>query len=53
MLQQSLSTSGQPAVVKKVYQIDSDKLEEGYESMFVKFKELQKKAEFDIVMNWK
>ena len=53
MLQQSLATSGQPSVVKKIFQIDSDKLEEGYSSMFLKFKELSHRSDFDINVNWK
>lgn len=51
-LQQSLS-SNQAAVVKRIYQIDSEKLEESYQAMFVRFNELHQKAEFDIVLNWK
>lgn len=53
MLQQALSTAGQPAVVKKIFQIDAEKLKEGYKNMIARFKKLQEKADFDISMNWK
>ena len=46
LLQQSLSTSGQSSIIKKIYQIDADKLNEGYTGMYRKFKEVSQKADF-------
>lgn len=53
LLQQSLSTNGQSSIIKKIFQIDGEKLKEGYNSMFSKFKELSFRADFDIIVNWK
>ena len=53
LLQQSLSTSGQSSVIKKIYQFDADKLSEGYTSMYRRFKEVSQKADFEILVNWK
>ena len=53
LLQQSLTSNGQSSIIKKIFQIDADKLKEGYNHMFLKFKELSHKADFDIIVNWK
>jgi len=51
-LQQLLST-GQSSIVKKVYQIDADKLRDGYSAMSQKAKQVSQRADFDILINWK
>ena len=48
-----MTSSGQSSIIKKIFQIDADKLKEGYNHMFLKFKELSQKADFDIIVNWK
>jgi hypothetical protein len=53
LLRGALQGSGQPAAIKKVFQIDAEKLEESYSAMFARFKETQKKAEFEFAIDWK
>lgn len=53
MLRGALQGTGQPAAIKKVFQIDAEKLEESYTSMFGRFRELKRKAEFEFAIDWK
>jgi len=53
VLKTALQSGNNAAVVKKVYQIDGDRLEKGYSTMFKQYKELQSKAEFEFTINWK
>lgn len=53
MLRNALQTGTNPTAIKKVYQIDAEKLEEGYSGMYSRFQELQRKAEFDFAIDWK
>jgi hypothetical protein len=46
VLRNALQSGNQPAIIKKVFQIDGEKLEASYTSMFKKYKELEKKSEF-------
>ena len=52
-LQQALTGAGQPSVVKKIFQIDAQKLKEGYNNMFTKYKDLRQRTDFEISLNWK
>ncbi len=53
LLQQALNGSGQAGVVKKIFQIDAQKLKEGYNGMFARYKQLQQRTDFQINLNWK
>lgn len=46
LLQQSLSGAGLPSVVKKIMQIDAEKLKESYNGTFLKYRELQQRTDF-------
>jgi hypothetical protein len=45
-LKAALQSGSQAGVVKKVYQIDGEKLEKGYSSMFQQYREMQVKSDF-------
>jgi hypothetical protein len=53
LLRGALQGNGQPSAIKKVFQIDAEKLEESYSSMFGRYRELQKTAEFEFAIDWK
>ena len=53
VLKNALQGGSQPAVIKKVFQIDGEKLESSYTSMFKKYRDLEKNSEFEFAINWK
>ena len=53
MLRNALQGGGQASVVKKVYSIDGEKLQEGYTEMGRKLKSIHRKAEFEFSIDWK
>lgn len=53
VLKNALQSGSQPAVIKKVFQIDGEKLESSYTSMFKKYRDLEKNSEFEFAINWK
>lgn len=52
-LKAALQSGSQAGVVKKVYQIDGEKLEKGYSGMFQQYREMQVKSDFEFAINWK
>jgi hypothetical protein len=46
MLKNALQNANQPAIIKKVFQIDAEKLEDSYSTMFKQYRDLQKKSDF-------
>ena len=53
ILKNGLSNTGQPAIIKKTFQIDGEKLESSYNTMFKNYRQLQKNADFEFTVNWK
>ena len=53
ILKNGLSNTGQPTIIKKVFQIDGEKLESSYNTMFKNYRQLQKNADFEFTVNWK
>jgi hypothetical protein len=54
LLQQSLTTgAAQPGIIRKIMQIDAERLSQSYNGMFLKYRELQQRTDFEIALNWK
>lgn len=46
LLRNTLHMNTQPSIIKKIFQIDAEKLEEGYRNMYVKYCDLKARSDF-------